>query len=938
MRNSLSSGPARLRRATLRAWPVAAALLVAACSPSSEELYQRAEQALAAGKYRAAMIDLQNLVQKEPDNARARAALGLVLLEMGDVDGAAVEVGKARTASADQNVWIVPHCRVLVAQGSYEKALEECSPEQAGEPVRAQLFVAYGGAQLGLQDYARARQSFEAALAANPGDLESLQGLASATFAAQGVAAARTVLGDAAEQVKAQPRYWLTVGGFELRAGEYALAEQSFQTALERMAGEEKHPDRLPALAGLAESQVRQNKSKEATATSELLLAAAPKSTLAKFVRAQAAIVSGDLAQARTSLEEVVTADPRNGRARTMLGYVNLQQGNLGQAQMHLQAVVAAEPDNWLARRMLAETRTRQQQPDEALKVLQSGAADPQAANPALLAMAGRLSLASGDRAGGLEMLERAAAGSQGDPELALELAGGFLMAGDVDKAIEAIESLPETSNATGYQREYVLMLALIAKGDQAAAITRAQELTRTRGYDPKIRNLVGAMYASLGRTADARKEFEAAIKAEPNAAPGYLNVARLEIADRNWEAATKRLDEALAKDPESLQASLGKAAVAAAQRDRTAVQKWLDKAIADHPDSVQARLALGQFHLQSGEITQARELAANAVKLAPNDAAVANFAGVAAASAGDLDSAVAEILRAIKLAPNAASYPLNLARIYLMRRDYPAAMKIHDEQLARDPDNYILLTRAAITAFAAGQDAKGDGYVERMRKIAPDSSVTKAMLGDVALRKQQPREALRYYDRAFELAPSSTLAINRYRAGVAAGVASPESPLTDWLRRNPDDLLATVALGEHYQERGDLDAAVRQYEKALKGSPDNPAVLNNLAYVMLLRKDPRAVEVAAKAYEGLPQNPAVQDTYGLALVRSGSLDRGVELLRRAASALPGNAEVQLHLAEALLQAKQPAEARTVLNRVINGDASAASKDAARELLGQAGV
>jgi predicted Zn-dependent protease len=106
----------------------------------------------------------------------------------------------------------------------------------------------------------------------------------------------------------------------------------------------------------------------------------------------------------------------------------------------------------------------------------------------------------------------------------------------------------------------------------------------------------------------------------------------------------------------------------------------------------------------------------------------------------------------------------------------------------------------------------------------------------------------------------------------------------------------------------------------------------------MLLRKDPRAVEVAAKAYAGLPQNPAVQDTYGLALVRSGSLDRGVELLRRAASALPGNAEVQLHLAEALLQAKQPAEARTVLNRVINGDASAASKDAARELLGQAGV
>lgn len=928
----------RLPLPMLRAWPLAAALLVAACSPSSEELYQRAEQALADGKYRAAMIDLQNLVQKEPDNARARAALGLALLEMGDVDGAAVEVGKARDASTDASVWIVPHCRVLVAQGSYEKALEECSPAAAAEPLRAKLYVAFGGAQLGLQNYAEAQQSFEAALAADPADLESLQGLASATFAAQGVAAARAVLADASPQIKERPRYWLTVGGFELRAGEYALAEQSFQTAIERMAGDDKHPDRLPALAGLAEAQVRQNKSKEATATSELLLAAAPKSTLAKFVRAQAAIVSGDLAQARSSLEEVVTADPRNGRARTMLGYVNLQQGNLGQAQMHLQAVVAAEPDNWLARRLLAETRTRQQQPEEALKVLQSGAADPQAANPALLAMAGRLSLASGDKAGGLAMLERAAAGSQGDPEIALELASGFLMAGDIDKAIEAIESLPETSNATGYQREYVLMLALIAKGDQEAAITRAQELTRTRGYDPKIRNLVGAMYASIGRTADARKEFEAAVQAEPNSAAGHLNIARLEIADRNWEAATKRLDEALARDPKSLQASLGQAAVAAARRDRAGVQKWLDKANADHPESVQARLALGQYYLQSGERAKARELATNAVKLAPNDAAVANFAGIAAASDGDLDTGVAEVRRAIKLAPNAASYPLNLARIYLMQRDYAAAMKIHDEQLAKDPGNFVLLTRAAITAFAAKQDAKGDGYVERMRQIAPDSPVTLAMLGDIATRKQQPREALRYYDRAFERAPSSTLAINRYRAGVAAGVASPEAPLTDWLRRNPDDLLATVALGEHYQARGDLDAAVRQYEAALKASPDNPAVLNNLAYVLLLKNDPRALDVATRAYEGLPQNPAVQDTYGLALVRSGSLDRGIELLRRAASQLPGNAEVQLHLAEALLQAKQPAEARAVLNRVINGDAPPASKDAARALLGRAGV
>jgi hypothetical protein len=64
-------------------------------------------------------------------------------------------------------------------------------------------------------------------------------------------------------------------------------------------------------------------------------------------------------------------------------------------------------------------------------------------------------------------------------------------------------------------------MLALIAKGDQP----RHHASTGTdphSGYDPKIRNLVGAMYAPLG-VPRTRTEFEAAIKAEPSSAAGHL-------------------------------------------------------------------------------------------------------------------------------------------------------------------------------------------------------------------------------------------------------------------------------------------------------------------------------------------------------------------------------------------------------------------------------
>ena len=46
------------------------------------------------------MIDLQNYLSKSPDDARARALLALVLVELNDIDRAAVEVRRAKELGA----------------------------------------------------------------------------------------------------------------------------------------------------------------------------------------------------------------------------------------------------------------------------------------------------------------------------------------------------------------------------------------------------------------------------------------------------------------------------------------------------------------------------------------------------------------------------------------------------------------------------------------------------------------------------------------------------------------------------------------------------------------------------------------------------------------------------------------------------------------------
>jgi putative PEP-CTERM system TPR-repeat lipoprotein len=881
------------------------------------------------------VIDLKNLVQAEPDNAKARAALAIALLEEGDVGGALVEADKAKASGTDPSVWLLASCRMQVGKGEFEDALKVCKPEAVPEKQRPAMNVVVGNAYLATNRVGEARASYQAALTARPDDLAALAGLTSAVQAAEGVAAARKVLESAPPAAQGKTRYWLARGAFETRWGEFAAAEVAYQKAIDNLKKDAGTGDELAARAGLVQAQVQQNKAKEATASAEELMKRASKNPVAKFMRAQAALISNDLPLARTMLEEVVGDVPGNLQARMMLGLVNLRQGNLGQAELHLTEVVGRDPSNWYARRLLAETRVAQKEPEAALRVLQGQAGEE--ANPALLTMAGRLSLGTGNKEQGIAFLEQAAAAKTGDPQVVMELASGYLVAGEVDKAIELIESLPESQTPGGYQREYLLMLALVSKGQNDAALERAKELTRTRGYDPTIRNLVAGLYATLGKPDEARAELEAALKADPNHLATYLNLARLDAQQGRTDEAAANLQKVLEKDPKNLNATLGMTGVAAAKRDAKEMQRWLDKANADHPTSPVARLALAQYYLQTGDAAKARAAADEAAKLAPDNATVASTQGLAAMSARDSAAAIKSFEKAVQLAPRSVPNRLNLARAYQMSQQPDQALATLDQALTLEPDNFVVLTRAATTALAAGKYDKGQQYVDRMVKLQPESPVTLAMQGDLAMRAKEFSKALDLYQRAGARAPSGVLVVSQFVAGQRAGIANPEKPMVDWLRSNPDDVMVRLALGEYRQGKGDLAGARQEYEAALAKQPDNGAILNNLAYVYLESGDPKALATAEKAYAKLPDVPAVQDTYGLALLRAGQADKALSLLRSASSALPGNPEVQLHLGEALLAARQISEGQRVLKGLQGANVPPAIAARATELLQKSG-
>ena len=181
---------------------VVTAVLLAACSPKGEALYQRAEKSLTAGEINAAVIDLKNLVKDEPQNGKARALLAAALVQGGDIGGAAIEIQKAKDLGAPAESLLVPECRVMVAKSEFEQALEKCKPEGTTGNVKTEMQIAQGRALLGLERAAEAKPQFEAAHAADANNLEALLGLAGATYALEGLPAAKAVMEKASPDIQ----------------------------------------------------------------------------------------------------------------------------------------------------------------------------------------------------------------------------------------------------------------------------------------------------------------------------------------------------------------------------------------------------------------------------------------------------------------------------------------------------------------------------------------------------------------------------------------------------------------------------------------------------------------------------------------------------------------------------------------------------------------
>ena len=177
-------------------------------------------------------------------------------------------------------------------------------------------------------------------------------------------------------------------------------------------------------------------------------------------------------------------------------------------------------------------------------------------------------------------------------------------------------------------------------------------------------------------------------------------------------------------------------------------------------------------------------------------------------------------------------------------------------------------------------------------------------VLGDMG-RHEEAREVTR---RAIQLNPTlsraqANLAIEqgaRARRASERGALGGESRPTQ-MEVHAEGQLAHFNLGLAFRQKGYYGEALREYAKALERGEDRPLVLQAMAEVHLLRREPKAaVELYDELLAQQPDSPKLWNERGVALHQDGKFAEAEESYRRAVQAELGYALAHNNLGVAL--------------------------------------
>jgi tetratricopeptide (TPR) repeat protein len=324
-----------------------------------------------------------------------------------------------------------------------------------------------------------------------------------------------------------------------------------------------------------------------------------------------------------------------------------------------------------------------------------------------------------------------------------------------------------------------------------------------------------------------------------------------------------------------------------------------------ENPKFFPALLGLADIELSRKNLNAAKKHIQEALISAPKSSAATNAWAKYLYLTGQNQKAADTFLKAIALNPDYLEPKVELASLYLLRLNAPdKSIALYQDALkASKQSNVQLFFGLSSSYMTLKQFDLAEKTLFDARQLFPDNFQIYELLASLYSIQGDIIHAISNYQHSIKLNP--TRFTNRRNLTDLYMSQGQLDNVINLLEQLPNELSSNFELNYKlalaYQLQKKHTKAKKVYLSLLSADPKNPAVLNNLA-TLLLEESPeknlsQALKYSLKANLLAKNNANYLDTLGLTYLKQGALQKAKDTLEKALKIDPDLSAAQEHLA-----------------------------------------
>jgi len=482
--------------------------------------------------------------------------------------------------------------------------------------------------------------------------------------------------------------------------------------------------------------------------------------------------------------------------------------------------------------------------------------------------------------------------------------------------------------------------------------------LARAAEVDPanlEVRYRLGFLYLVSGEVANARKQAEDIVIADPNNRHAPILLANTATNAEEMEAGIQQLLSLRDKAPNNPSIDVGIAIMQGRTQRPDLAKASIQRALELDPESHYAHLVSRGLYLSEGNQAEALEALKNAAEYSPLRSANKVDLAQQYLQSGDKEAYKQTIEPLLKKAPKFVPALLLAAKFQASEQQLAEARKRVNSVLSLDPTNHDAIALSGNLFLAKREVAEALEVFEQGVQFFPQSPVAHFNLARAALSDNRAADAKNSLMKALSLNPdySEAMALMANLQLQSGEYSSAEININKLLARSPNDLslklqFAAIKRGQGspeeaieiyneleaahpenaqlpllraqlYAQQNNSAEAKKAIEKALKRDPDQLLALD--LWTSFLISEERFNYALEQVSQRIERNPDVSGYYLIKAkvhVANEDLDQAEKLLLKAIDLDPDNRTPYMILSQVYVRDEKRAAALERLQQVVS--------------------